>query len=375
MSQFFYVLGKSPKPGQKRKSVDGTTEPASKRKRVSFGPKFSPELFDKKLPASTPLRRGATPRRKSAPSAGSPLKGLIKRHSIAGLRSDAILEESPGKAKSPTAKSSRKSLGKSPKSKSPGSARRSKSPGKSPRKTPVKSPKAEQSPSVVKESPAKSPKAPKSPAGTPKATKSPAKSPKAAVSPAKSPKAGKSPAKSPRGNKSPGKTSAKSPKGKAVTPAKYASPDKPASPVRRRSKSPGKALGKPPSAKKPRLTTTPKRELASPPEDFKKAVAIRAIHGKDATPKLTAAMRRRAGDTKKGSPIASVKGKTPGRKVSPSQATRPKLWSDVVRTGIATKPAVKAVAHKVTKMKKTKAASKPKAKTPKVKVTSIFNVR
>ena len=353
---------------------------------MSFGPKFSPELFDKKLPASTPLRRGTTPRRKSAPSAGSPLKGLIKRHSIAGLRSDAILEESPGKAKSPTARSSkkatpRKSLGKSPKSKSPGSARRSKSPGKSPRKTPVKSPKAEKSPSVVKEtpvkaeSPAKSPKTPKSPAGTPKATKSPAKSPKTAASPAKSPKAAKSPAKSPR-TKSPGKASTKSPKGKAVTPAKYATPDKPASPVRRRSsKSPGKALAKPPSAKKPRLTTTPKREVSSPPEDFKKAVAIRAIHGKDATPKLTAAMRRRAGDTptrsatKKGSPIASVKGKTPGRKVSPSQATRPKLWSDVVRTGIATKPAAQAVAHKVTKVKKRKAASKPKAKTPKVKVT------
>ena len=300
-------------------------ERVSKRKRVSFGPKFSPELFDKKLPAATPLRRGATPRRKSTPAAGSPLKGLIKRHSLATPRHQAIVEEN-------TAKSSTKSPKKG--------------------ESPVKSPKAVP-PKTVK---------------SPGRSESQAKSPKKATS-------RKTPAKSP-------KASPKSLNGEIVSPAKYATPDKPASPLRRKSRSLGKTSlvrrskspAKTPNIKKAKLVTTPKRELVSPPEDFKKAVAIRAIHGKDATPKLTAAIRRRAGDTpprsatRKATPKTSPISKAPSKKVSPSQASRPKLWSEVVRTGIATKPAKQAVPQKVSKVKKAKAAAKPKAKTPKVKV-------
>ncbi|KFV59787.1 Cell division cycle-associated protein 2, partial [Tyto alba] len=32
-----------------------------KKKRVTFGKVLSPEIFDKTLPANTPLRKGATP--------------------------------------------------------------------------------------------------------------------------------------------------------------------------------------------------------------------------------------------------------------------------------------------------------------------------
>ncbi|KFV76080.1 Cell division cycle-associated protein 2, partial [Struthio camelus australis] len=33
----------------------------SKKKKVTFGEDLSPEIFDKTLPANTPLRKGATP--------------------------------------------------------------------------------------------------------------------------------------------------------------------------------------------------------------------------------------------------------------------------------------------------------------------------
>lgn len=52
--------------GRKRKSESpAQSQPMSKRKRVSFGVNLSPELFDKRLPPGTPVRKGSAPRRVS----------------------------------------------------------------------------------------------------------------------------------------------------------------------------------------------------------------------------------------------------------------------------------------------------------------------
>lgn len=55
----------------------------SKRKRVSFGGQLSPELFDKRLPPNSPLRRGATPRRSLGLSQKP--QSLMRRASTIGL--------------------------------------------------------------------------------------------------------------------------------------------------------------------------------------------------------------------------------------------------------------------------------------------------
>ena len=54
----------------KRKEAESGETPGAKRKRVSFGPYVSPEYFDKTLPPSTPVRKGAEPPR-DAPLAPS----------------------------------------------------------------------------------------------------------------------------------------------------------------------------------------------------------------------------------------------------------------------------------------------------------------
>ena len=53
--------------GRKRKSTDAFVMPLSKRKRVSFGPHLSPETFDLWMPPSSPLKKGATPKRSDTP--------------------------------------------------------------------------------------------------------------------------------------------------------------------------------------------------------------------------------------------------------------------------------------------------------------------
>ncbi|XP_053548483.1 proliferation marker protein Ki-67 isoform X2 [Bombina bombina] len=79
---------RSPK---KRKSgeLEAVPEPPLKRKRVSFGGHLSPELFDKRLPPNSPLKKGATPARLSLSFIGSPL--AVKRKSF-GLKQSVIKE-------------------------------------------------------------------------------------------------------------------------------------------------------------------------------------------------------------------------------------------------------------------------------------------
>lgn len=80
----FNVLVKG--TSQKRKSGNLAADlPTAKmkKKRVSFGGHLSPELFDKRLPPDSPLRKGATPRRSLCLL--KPKQSLLRRASVIGL--------------------------------------------------------------------------------------------------------------------------------------------------------------------------------------------------------------------------------------------------------------------------------------------------
>uniref|UniRef100_K7E8R3 FHA domain-containing protein n=2 Tax=Ornithorhynchus anatinus TaxID=9258 RepID=K7E8R3_ORNAN len=76
-------------PNFKIRTTDSLPLP-SKRKRVSFGRKLAPELFDKRLPPNSPLRRGATPIRLNAPvrlntPVGVSARALIRKYGVEAL--------------------------------------------------------------------------------------------------------------------------------------------------------------------------------------------------------------------------------------------------------------------------------------------------
>eukprot|EP00079_Xenopus_tropicalis_P037528 XP_017951299.1 PREDICTED: antigen KI-67 isoform X1 [Xenopus tropicalis] len=333
-------------PRQKRRSSElDLPEPTPKRKRVSFGGHLSPELFDKRLPPNSPLKRGATPARRSL-SLVTPL--ALMRKSFGGFRQTAIKETfepgtdlalfkgSPAK-KSPSKRSPAK--GASPAKKSP--AKRSPAKGASPAKrSPAKgaSP-AKRSPakgaSPAKRSPAKgaSP-AKRSPAkGASPAKRSPAKgaspakrSPAKGASPAKrSPAKGASPAK-----RSPAKaaTPAKRSPAKVATPAKR-SPAKVATPAKR---SPAKAAT--PAKRSPAKVATPaKRSPAKVATPAKRSPAKVATPAKRSPAKVATPAKRspaKAASPAKRSPAKAAtpakrspaKGASPARR-SPAKAATP----------------------------------------------------
>ncbi|XP_030060819.1 proliferation marker protein Ki-67 [Microcaecilia unicolor] len=89
-----HELGETMISPQKRKSqeFDILSQPPTKRKRVSFGGHLSPELFDKRLPPNSPLKKGAIPSRLSLSfSSSSPLATRRKSH---GRRYSVIQEYS-----------------------------------------------------------------------------------------------------------------------------------------------------------------------------------------------------------------------------------------------------------------------------------------
>ncbi|KAI5619695.1 proliferation marker protein Ki-67 isoform X2 [Silurus asotus] len=194
------------KASSKKHKCDDLHLPAAKRKRVSFGGQLSPELFDKRLPPNSPLRRGATPGRRSL---GFTQKSqfLLRRASTIGLMGyqlDEDIAESPVRNASPKPLASPVKTPKTPKTPSPAKTPKSPktpSPAKTPKTpSPAKTPKTPKTPSPAKTpktpSPAKTPKTP-SPAKTPKTPKSPstAKIPKTATTPKtpKSPSSAKTP--------------------------------------------------------------------------------------------------------------------------------------------------------------------------------------
>lgn len=54
------------------------SKPAVKKKSVRFGSPLSPEVFDKTMPPSTPLRKGGTPAQTLTPDGGSTLRSAMK---------------------------------------------------------------------------------------------------------------------------------------------------------------------------------------------------------------------------------------------------------------------------------------------------------
>lgn len=271
----------SGKRGQKRKSQSPLSQSA-KRHRVSFGKQLSPEYFDKRLPASTPVRKGSTPRRKSGSIGAVETKPLLK-----------VLEDARQSKKSPrsTSKKSPRRRSTPVKAGSPKQA----SPAKSPQKTtPVKSAKSPKRKSVTK-----SPK-----------RNTPTKSPKRKTS-TKSPKR-KTPTKSPQPS-----TSVKSPKKK--TPSKKL----PGSAVRA-----SRAAPRTPRRTAPKLALrTPSAVSTTPPmkPTPAKMVAIRAIYGKIATPKLPNTVKC---NEYRQSPRKSVR-----KGVKKSPVSTKKTWSEVVKQG------------------------------------------
>ncbi|XP_077360026.1 proliferation marker protein Ki-67 isoform X2 [Festucalex cinctus] len=107
---------------RKRRSAElvfDSPEPQTKKKRVSFGGCLVPELFDKKLPPDSPLRKGEKPRRSLCLT--KPKKSLLRRASVIGL-----LKEDENQAKN--SESPKTYVKKSPKGRSPSS--QEPSPGK-----------------------------------------------------------------------------------------------------------------------------------------------------------------------------------------------------------------------------------------------------
>ncbi|KAG7226370.1 hypothetical protein INR49_013781 [Caranx melampygus] len=209
-------LGKPEKEvSKKRKSGElGVDLPTSqmKKKRVSFGGYLSPELFDKRLPPDSPLRKGATPRRSLCLS--KPKYSLLRRASVIGLLTECEqdVQRSPAKKKTPSPKKSSSVKNASPKTPPSGK----------------KLPKS-RSPSPKAASPAK--KSPKSKSPSPKAASPGKKSPK---SKSPSTKAASPGAKSPK---------PRTPSPKAASPAEKSLKSKTPSPARERS--PSKSQTKP----------------------------------------------------------------------------------------------------------------------------------
>ncbi|XP_072883671.1 proliferation marker protein Ki-67 isoform X1 [Hemitrygon akajei] len=77
---------------KKRRSENENFDGADlKRKRVSFGANLSPELFDKRMPPCSPLRKGGTPTRVCTPFRLAP-RAVLKRTSSIGIHTRTIQE-------------------------------------------------------------------------------------------------------------------------------------------------------------------------------------------------------------------------------------------------------------------------------------------
>ncbi|XP_068162372.1 proliferation marker protein Ki-67 isoform X2 [Antennarius striatus] len=190
-----------------------------KKKRVSFGGHLSPELFDKRLPPDSPLRKGAAPRRSLCLL--KPKQSVLRRASVIGLlqeHSDGHKVHSPAKTRTPSPKKS--SSVKNPKTPSPVKKSPKSKPSSPKAASPAKKSAKPSTPSPKTNTPGKkSPtsKKPSTKAETPE-TKQRTLSPKAVTPGPKSPKARtRTPKATTPGTKSP-KPSTPSPK--VVTPGK-----------------------------------------------------------------------------------------------------------------------------------------------------------
>ncbi|KFQ20813.1 Cell division cycle-associated protein 2, partial [Mesitornis unicolor] len=74
--------GKTIRISETTKSPDLLLQPLRKSKRVSFGGQLSPEVFDKRLPPNSPLKKGGTPAKLSLPFGYSPRAVLKKAQGL-----------------------------------------------------------------------------------------------------------------------------------------------------------------------------------------------------------------------------------------------------------------------------------------------------
>ncbi|KAK9530978.1 hypothetical protein VZT92_012448 [Zoarces viviparus] len=103
--------GKVKETSKKRKSEELGADLLTsqmKKKRVSFGGSLCPELFDKRLPPNSPLRKGADPRRSLC--VAKPKPSLLRRASAIGLLQD----KTPTTGKTPSPKAASPARGRSP---------------------------------------------------------------------------------------------------------------------------------------------------------------------------------------------------------------------------------------------------------------------
>ncbi|RUS72561.1 hypothetical protein EGW08_019680 [Elysia chlorotica] len=196
----------TPQESRKRKSPEFHL-PSAKRKRVSFGPKLSPEHFDKQLPPKTPVKKGATPTTKSN------RKSLLKKKSPKITSPKVVTPKQVTPLKSA-------SLEGTPRVASPKGTPRAGSPKGTPRAVSPKGTPKQATPRAVspKGTPKQATPRAASPKGTPRAV-SPKGTPKQATPRAASPK-GTPRAVSPKGTPKQATPRAASPKGtpKQATP-------------------------------------------------------------------------------------------------------------------------------------------------------------
>ncbi|KAI1886989.1 hypothetical protein AGOR_G00201430, partial [Albula goreensis] len=199
--------GNRPSSGKKRKSGQLESDlpaPQLKRKRVSFGGQLSPELFDKRLPPNSPLRKGATPGRRSL--------SLLKQSVLRGSSTVDLIEEQGTEMSSPKLKTAQRSPGKTA---SPKTVSGTPSPAKKSPKTKPKTPSpknTQKSPTSAKTPPLARGHSPKEEHRTPKGKKSDTPS-------AKTPSPASSTNKTPAKDQSSVTPSRKSPVASAKKPA------------------------------------------------------------------------------------------------------------------------------------------------------------
>ncbi|XP_049916835.1 proliferation marker protein Ki-67 isoform X2 [Epinephelus moara] len=347
-------VGKVKETSKKRKSGELAADlptPQIKKKRVSFGGFLCPELFDKRLPPDSPLRKGASPRRSFCVS--KPKQSLLRRASVIGsLQFD---EEQPG---SPKVQSPAKMRTPSPKKSSAKNASpKTPTPGK-------KSPKS-RSPSPKATSPGQ--KSPKSKSPSPKATSPGPKSPK---SRSPSPKAKSPGQKSPKSRSpSPKATSSakKSPKPRTPSP-------KAASPAEKtpKSKSPSTARGRCPTVGGTPGVQTPRVQgrfsvsrISTPSPNAEDAVTDQ-VPSVTVTPKMP---QRRKSISQETSSAAKVMRRRSG--ISRASLKAKNSWANIVKFG---QPKVQVVAPaKKAVAKMTKKKTVPKPQTPARKIQGHFS--
>ncbi|XP_056384872.1 proliferation marker protein Ki-67 isoform X2 [Hyla sarda] len=373
-----------PRQSQRKRRSDELSlpDPPPKRKRVSFGGHLSPELFDKRLPPNSPLKKGATPARRSL-SLNSP-RTLIRKSF--GSKQSVIREVFERSASAsitpstPTSPSKYSSVKSSPAVTESGKSQVSKSPNKQSAliKTPAKSPSPRRPVSAT------SPDVAQSAAPLTPVKNSPAKSavktsstPSKRMSGQKSP-AVNSPVKSP--SKNPKKTPSKSLKGlviKSKTPVKAPSPGAKMSPVAK-TPSPAKKtpVAKTPSpAKKTPVAKTPTPTKRSPvaktPSPAKRAKTLSPAKKTPVAKTSTPAKRSKTPSPAKTTPVA--KKSTPAKRSrtpSPAKKTPVAKTSTPAKRSKTPSPAKKTpVAKTSTPAKRSKTPS-PAKKTPVAKTST-----